>query len=165
MLEHPNIVFNREQLVRKTLAVKAQGKRLVFTNGCYDILHPGHVDLLARARALGDVLLVALNTDASVQRLEKGSGRPFNTLAARAFVMAHLSSVDLVTCFDETTPYELIRLIEPDILVKGGDWPIDKIVGADIVLARGGLVRSLPFVDGYSTTGLAERILHTAQSV
>ena len=158
MLEHPNIVFNREQLVRKTLALKAQGKRLVFTNGCYDILHPGHVDLLARARALGEVLLVALNTDASVQRLEKGSGRPFNTLAARAFVMAHLSSVDLVTCFDETTPYELIRLIEPDILVKGGDWTVENIVGAKETIERGGEVYSIPFLYDTSTTKTLQAI-------
>lgn len=163
MLTHPRMFFDHAALQARCKALQAEGKRLVFTNGCYDLLHPGHVDLLARARALGDVLLLGLNTDASVKRLDKGSERPFNSLEARAFVAAHLASVDMVTFFDEDTPYELIDRIQPDVLVKGGDWPVERIVGADIVRARGGQVYSLPLVDGFSTTNLAEKILHSAQ--
>ncbi len=131
---------------------------VVFTNGCYDILHPGHVSLLADAKKLGEILVLALNTDASVRRLGKGKDRPINSLSVRAFMAAHLESVDYVTCFDEDTPLEIITLLNPDVLVKGGDWPVDKIVGADVVQKRGGLVYSLPLLEGYSTTGIIERI-------
>ncbi len=131
---------------------------IVFTNGCYDILHPGHVALLAEAKSLGEVLVLALNTDASVRRLGKGSERPINSLSERAFMAAHLESVDYVTCFDEDTPLELITMLRPDILVKGGDWAKEHIVGADFVESYGGLVYSLPLLQGYSTTGLVQKI-------
>lgn len=131
---------------------------VVFTNGCFDILHPGHVDYLARARALGSRLVVGLNSDASVTRL-KGPGRPVNDQASRALVLAALECVDHVVVFDEDTPLELIRKVRPDVLVKGGDWSVDKIVGRDLVEARGGRVLSLPLLPGHSTTAIIERIL------
>jgi rfaE bifunctional protein nucleotidyltransferase chain/domain len=125
---------------------------LVFTNGCFDILHRGHVTYLAQARALGAAMVVALNTDASVRRLGKGDDRPINPLENRAAVMASLASVDLVTWFDEDTPFNLIELIKPECLVKGGDWQPDAIVGSKEVLARGGQVFSIPFLFNTSTT-------------
>ena len=131
---------------------------LVFTNGCFDILHRGHVTYLAQARATGAALVVALNTDASVRRLGKGEDRPINPLADRAALIAALGCVDLVTWFDEDTPLSLIRLIAPDVLVKGGDWAIDQIVGNDFVTARGGRVLSIPFEHQRSTTALIEKI-------
>ena len=139
--------------------LRAAGKKIVFTNGCYDIIHPGHVDLLERARALGDVLVLGLNSDDSVRRQNKGPERPVNPYPARAFVLAHLASVDAVTGFDEDTPEALIRAILPDVLVKGGDWTPDRIVGRDIVEARGGRVVSLPLLPGYSTTAIVNRLL------
>lgn len=157
MLLHPNIL-DTDKLRQRLTLWRASGKRIVFTNGCYDILHPGHVDLLARARALGDVLLLGVNSDASVRRLGKGNDRPINPFAVRAFVLAHLGSVDGVTCFEEDTPYRLIQEVLPDILVKGGDWSVDRIVGRDIVEEHGGKVISLPLLEGFSTTALVERI-------
>lgn len=133
-------------------------KRIVFTNGCYDILHPGHVDLLARARAQGDILILGLNSDASVRSLGKGSDRPVNPFSVRAYVLAHLASVDFVTEFEEPTPFELIKAIRPNVLVKGGDWSVDNIVGRDIVEADGGTVLSLSLLEGFSTTALLEKI-------
>ncbi len=133
------------------------GFRLVFTNGCFDLLHPGHVDYLERARALGDALVVGLNDDASIRRL-KGRGRPVNPLADRARMLAALRAVDMVVPFSEDTPLELIRRLEPDVLVKGGDYRIEEIVGAREVQARGGEVVVMPFLEGYSTTALIERI-------
>jgi len=136
----------------------ALARPLVFTNGCFDILHRGHVTYLDEARALGGALLVALNTDASVQRLGKGADRPVNALADRAAVIAALGSVDLVTWFDEDTPLSLILALRPDILVKGGDWAPERIVGAAEVLAWGGRVRSIAFRHERSTSALIERI-------
>jgi len=133
------------------------GLRLVFTNGCFDILHPGHVDYLQRARALGDRLIIGLNSDASVRRI-KGEKRPINTERDRAQVLSGLACVDHVIIFDEDTPYELIRAVRPHVLVKGGDWPLESIVGRDIVTALGGDVLSIPMLPGYSTTGIIERI-------
>lgn len=156
-LNHPKIL-SRDHLPAILEPYRTAGKRLVFTNGCFDILHPGHVDLLARARALGDLLILGLNSDASVRRQGKGEERPFNALAARAFVLAHLEAVDIITPFDEDTPLELIKIVRPQVLVKGGDWAPEAIVGADDVLASGGEVHSLPLLGGYSTTGLARRI-------
>ena len=138
-----------------------QGKRLVFTNGCFDLLHPGHCDLLARCKALGDLLLVAVNSDDSVVRL-KGPTRPVTPLAERMFVLAHLECVDLVTSFHEDTPYELLGEVLPDVLAKGGDWPVEKIVGRDLVEGCGGRVVSLPLLPGYSTTGTIARIVGKA---
>ena len=131
---------------------------LVFTNGVFDVLHRGHVTYLAEARALGASLVVALNTDASVRRLGKGTDRPINSLDDRMAVIAALESVSLVTWFDEDTPLTLIQSCHPDILVKGGDWPAENIVGATEVLARGGSVRSIPFRFQRSTTSLISRI-------
>jgi rfaE bifunctional protein nucleotidyltransferase chain/domain len=131
---------------------------LVFTNGCFDILHRGHVTYLAQARALGASLVVGVNSDASVRRLGKGADRPLNSLEDRMAVLAALESVTLVIGFDEDTPLQLIRLVKPDVLVKGGDWEPDRIVGADDVLARGGKVHSIPFRHERSTTALLEKI-------
>jgi len=132
-------------------ALSKAKRRSVFTNGCFDLLHKGHVTYLEKARALGDLLVVALNSDASVKSL-KGSDRPINTLADRLEVIAALESVDFVTWFDENTPLELICLLKPKLLVKGGDWKTSDIVGAQEVLTWGGKVRSLPYVEGKSTT-------------
>jgi len=131
---------------------------LVFTNGCFDILHRGHVTYLAQARALGASLVVGVNSDASVRRLGKGDDRPLNVLADRMALLAALESVSLLTGFDEDTPLELIRQVRPDILVKGGDWRPERIVGADAVLAWGGRVVSIPFLHERSTTALLEKI-------
>jgi rfaE bifunctional protein nucleotidyltransferase chain/domain len=131
---------------------------VVFTNGCFDILHRGHVTYLAQARALGASLLVAVNSDASVRRQGKGDDRPINTQQDRMAVLAALASVDLVTWFDEDTPLALILACKPDILVKGGDWPAADIVGAPEVLARGGQVHSIPFLHQRSTTATIGRI-------
>ena len=131
---------------------------LVFTNGVFDILHRGHATYLARSRSLGAALLVALNADASARRLGKGTDRPINRLQDRLAVVAALESVDAVTWFDEDTPEALIRACRPDVLVKGGDWPAERIVGAQDVLARGGRVVSIPFEHERSTTALVERI-------
>lgn len=131
---------------------------LVFTNGCFDILHRGHVTYLAQARETGEALVLALNTDASVKRLGKGDDRPINSLENRAAVAAALGCVDLVTWFDSDTPAELIEAIKPDILIKGGDWPVDRIVGAPETLARGGKVYSIPFLHQTSTTQTLEKI-------
>jgi len=136
---------------------RAAGQKIVFTNGCFDLLHYGHIHYLAEARALGDVLVIGLNSDASVQRL-KGAHRPHKDQVTRQFILAALACVDAVTLFEEDTPYSLIRLLQPDILVKGGDWKPEDIVGSDIVLGRGGEVRSLSFIEGYSTTGIEEKI-------
>ena len=131
---------------------------LVFTNGCFDILHGGHVNYLAQARALGASLLVAVNSDDSVRRLGKGPGRPVNPLAERMCVLAALESVSLVTWFDEETPLALIKACAPEVLVKGGDWAPQHIVGADTVLQRGGAVHSIPFLQQTSTSALLAKI-------
>ncbi len=131
--------------------------RIVFTNGCFDILHRGHAVYLAQARSLGDALVVGLNTDASVRRL-KGPERPLNAQADRAFLLASLACVDAVILFDDDTPEHLIHQVVPDVLVKGGDYTIDKIVGADFVMQNGGLVTTIPFVDGYSTTNIIQKM-------
>ena len=141
-----------------TLAVRrAAGARIVFTNGCFDLLHPGHVRYLAAARALGDVLVVGLNGDASVRRL-KGPGRPILGAAERVEVVAGLSAVDHIVLFEEDTPRELIAALAPDELVKGADWPSEEIEGRDLVLARGGRVERIPLVPGVSTSEIIRRI-------
>jgi rfaE bifunctional protein nucleotidyltransferase chain/domain len=136
--------------------VKSGKKKFVFTNGCFDLLHKGHVTYLEAARKLGDGLIVAVNADASVKRL-KGNDRPLNTLADRMDVLAALESIDYVTWFEEDTPLDLIRKLRPKILVKGGDWRPDQIVGSTDVLAWGGKVKSLPYVEGKSTTQLIKK--------
>lgn len=136
------------------------GKRIVFTNGCFDILHRGHVTYLTEARKLGDLLVVGLNADSSVKRL-KGNDRPINNERDRQYVLSQLKAVDFVEIFSEDTPLNLILKVNPKILVKGGDWKIDQIVGGKEVIANGGEVFSLNFVDGYSTTSLINKIQHT----
>ena len=136
------------------------GKRIVFTNGCFEILHRGHVTYLTEARKLGDLLVVGLNADASVKRL-KGPERPINNETDRQYVLSQLKAVDFVEIFTEDTPLNLINKVKPKILVKGGDWKIDQIVGAKEVIANGGDVFSLNFVDGYSTTNLINKIQDT----
>ena len=140
-----------EQFLKET-----ENKKVVFTNGCFDILHAGHVQYLNEAKAQGDVLVVGLNSDASVKRL-KGEERPINKELDRKFVLENLKSVDKVFIFEEDTPFNLISNVMPDTLVKGGDWKPDQIVGSDIVLANGGEVKSLSFKDGYSTTNIIEK--------
>jgi D-glycero-beta-D-manno-heptose 1-phosphate adenylyltransferase len=149
--------LNREQISEFCRRLRAQNKKIVFTNGCFDILHLGHVRYLADARKLGDVLFVGLNSDSSVKGL-KGPTRPVQNQADRAEILLSLKMVDAVSVFDEPTPLELIKLVRPDVLVKGGDWQPDKIVGRDFVESYGGKVRSLPFVKGHSTTSLVEKI-------
>ena len=139
------------------LAQARKGKKLVFTNGCYDILHRGHLELLAKAADMGNILIVGVNTDASVKRL-KGDDRPINHEQDRAFQLASLLCVDAVCLFDEDTPENLIKSIHPDVLVKGGDYTIDTIVGAQHVLSYNGSVEVIPFVEGYSTTSLISTI-------
>lgn len=157
-LLHPKM-HTLETLVLVLEACRAAGQRIVFTNGCFDIIHPGHVDLLARARAEGDFLVLGLNSDDSVRRQNKGPERPINPYEARAFVLAHLESVDAVVAFDDDTPLRLIEAVQPDVLVKGGDWTPERIVGASCVTARGGSVLSLALIEGYSTTSIVNRLL------
>ena len=136
---------------------KEKGSRIVFTNGCFDIIHLGHLDYLEQSRNLGDKLVVGLNTDRSVKQL-KGPGRPINSEKARARMLAALEFVDVVITFDEETPLELIKQVKPDILIKGNDYAIENIVGSDFVLAIGGKVKTINLLKGYSTTGLIEKI-------
>ena len=158
MASRSSKIVPRGRLAHRVAALRRAGKRIVFTNGCFDLVHPGHVRYLFAARRLGDVLVVGVNSDASVRRLGKGPARPLNRARDRAEVLAALEMVDVVTIFSEDTPSELIRIVEPDVLVKGGDWKPDRIVGADLVRARGGRVKSLPFAKGYSTTALIKKI-------
>lgn len=147
------MIINKIKNLNDLLKVITKNKTMVFTNGCFDIIHAGHVQYLEQAKQLGDILVVGLNSDASVKRL-KGANRPINNEDDRAIVLAALESVDYVVLFIEDTPYELIKALQPDVLVKGGDWTADKIVGADIVKAKGGTVLSLPFKDGLSSTNI-----------
>ena len=152
------MVLDREGFVRELARCRREGRKIVFTNGCFDLVHVGHVRLLEQARALGDVLAVGLNTDRSVSRL-KGPTRPIVSEAARAEVLSALRAVDFVTLFDEPTPLELIQSFVPDVLVKGGDYTPDTVVGRDVVEAHGGRVAILPLVGGFSTTGIIGRAL------
>jgi len=152
-------IVNREQALQSLKEFRKPGSKIVFTNGCFDILHPGHVDYLGQARDLGDVLVLGLNTDASVKRLNKAPNRPVNTEHARATVLAGLACIDLIVLFDEETPYELIKFLQPNVLVKGNDYKAESIVGYDIVKANGGQVVTIPMLEGYSTTKLIEKIL------
>lgn len=149
-------ILARDELLRRF--GRPREGRLVFTNGCFDLVHPGHVAYLQRARALGDALVVGVNTDASVRRLEKGADRPLVPEDDRALVVAALASVDAVTLFDEGTPRELVAALLPDLLVKGGDYAPEEMAGREEVEAAGGEVRVIPFVEGYSTSELVARI-------
>ena len=150
-------ILNLEKGVEIISDWKKNGLKIVFTNGCFDILHLGHLDYLEKSRDLGDKLVIGLNTDRSVKLL-KGPGRPINTEYARARMLAALAFVDAVIAFDEETPHELIIQVKPDILVKGNDYNIDNIVGSDFVLGNGGEVKTIQLLEGYSTTGLIEKI-------
>jgi D-glycero-beta-D-manno-heptose 1-phosphate adenylyltransferase len=153
---HPEILTLEEAILRFGRE-KRNGRRIVFTNGCFDLLHPGHVGSLEQARALGDALIVGLNSDASVREL-KGAGRPVLPERERAEILAALECVDAVVIFDEPTPREVIARLLPDVLVKGGDWPGAQIVGREEVEAAGGRVVSIPVVPGYSTTEILRKI-------
>jgi len=156
-------IYTREQLITLRAEWKRAGKRVVFTNGCYDVLHPGHIRLLESARSLGDVLILALNTDASVQRL-KGPTRPLISEDQRAELASALAAVDAVTFFNEDTPRELIAAVLPDVLIKGADWT-HFIAGREEVEAAGGKVLALPLEPGYSTTGILEQVLARASTL
>lgn len=141
-------------------SLKKQNKKIVFTNGVFDIIHRGHVEYLNEAKSYGDILIVGLNSDTSTKSI-KGSSRPINKEDDRAFVLTNLKAVDYIAIFEEDTPYNLIKIIVPDVLVKGGDWKPRDIVGSDIVLGSGGKVLSLKYVDNYSTTGIIKKISET----
>jgi D-glycero-beta-D-manno-heptose 1-phosphate adenylyltransferase len=150
-------IFTWPQIAKQCAVWRFLGKKIIFTNGCFDILHLGHIEYLSRASDLGGVLILGLNTDSSVRKI-KGDNRPVNNEKARAMALASLFFVDAVVLFAEETPYELIRLIQPDILVKGEDYEIDRIVGADIVRARGGEIKTIELTKGYSTSGIISKI-------
>src|SRR5215813_10084056 len=153
---HPGIL-SREEAVRRFGRANRGTRRIVFSNGCFDLLHPGHIQSLEQARALGDALIVGINSDESVREL-KGAGRPVLPELERAEILAALDCVDAVVIFDELTPREIISALLPDILVKGGDWPGNQIVGREEVEAAGGRVVSIPVVPGYSTTAILAKI-------
>lgn len=159
-----NKILFGSALSRNIAIWRFQDQKIVFTNGCFDILHLGHIDYLAKAADLGHVLIIGLNTDVSVSRI-KGPHRPLQDQESRAMVLASLEFVSAVILFDEETPYELIRLIQPDILVKGADYIPEEIVGYDIVKAKGGEVVTLEFLPGYSTSGIVQKILSSSGNV
>ncbi len=159
----PGKRLSREEAIAVAARLRTEGRRLVFTNGCFDILHAGHTDYLEKARAQGDVLMVGVNSDASVARQGKGKGRPFNTVDDRAVVLAALQAVDYVVPFDEDTPQDLIRAVTPHVLVKGEDWRDKGVVGRDWVEAHGGRVVLVPLTPGRSTTSVVERILNAGR--
>jgi rfaE bifunctional protein nucleotidyltransferase chain/domain len=151
-------VLSLERMIAERERLRRQNRRVVFTNGCFDLIHPGHIRVLREARSLGDVLIVAINSDRSVREL-KGSHRPIMNENERAEVLAALACVDYVITFDDLVPRETIKAIRPDVLVKGGDYTPDTIVGRDEVEAMGGVVKSLSYIDGFSTSDLIERII------
>lgn len=153
-----NKIVTKEQLVEQLQARRVRDARVVFTNGCFDLMHIGHTRYLQAARALGDLLVVGVNSDDSVRSLEKAPDRPIVPEAQRAEVVAALGCVDFVVLFSEPDPKALITAVQPDILVKGGDWSLDRIIGRDVVEARGGRVQTIPLVPGFSTTALIHRI-------
>lgn len=150
-------ILSNKALQGRLTEWRSQGKKLVFTNGCFDILHRGHLEYLAKAADKGDVLIIGLNTDASVRRL-KGEDRPVNDEQSRALILAALQFVDAVVLFDDDTPFELIKTVQPDVLVKGGDYKPKEIVGYDIVMAKGGRVLTIDLVEGYSTTAILAKM-------
>jgi D-beta-D-heptose 7-phosphate kinase/D-beta-D-heptose 1-phosphate adenosyltransferase len=153
----PGKLKSLEELKSAVLQAKARDQKIVFTNGCFDILHRGHLHLLREAKALGDLLIVAINSDRSVQQI-KGSARPVISQAGRAELIAALEMVDYVILFDEVDPYRLIEELRPDILAKGGDWSTDQVIGGDIVERGGGRVAVIPYLKGFSTTEIIERV-------
>ena len=155
-------ILDREQLRRACVLWNFKNMKVVFTNGCFDILHLGHIEYLAKAANLGDVLVIGMNSDHSVHRI-KGDNRPINDEHSRSMVLAALGFVTAVVLFDEETPYELIKTIQPDVLVKGRDYKPKEIVGHDIVLGKGGKVKTIELTPGYSTTGIEQKILKLHQ--
>jgi len=155
-----NKIVSRDGAAAMVNGWKSQGLNIVFSNGCFDIVHAGHVDYLSKARDLGDKLIIGLNSDDSVRRL-KGKGRPVQDENARAALLAAFSFVDAVVVFDEDTPFKLISTLIPDILVKGSDYSVENIVGADVVLKNGGKVETIDFLEGYSTSSIIDKILNT----
>jgi rfaE bifunctional protein nucleotidyltransferase chain/domain len=153
-----NKVVTQDQLVPLLAQARAQRKRIVFTNGCFDLMHVGHTRYLQAAKALGDLLVVGVNSDDSVQSLKKSPDRPLVSDQQRAEVVGALGCVDYVVLFTEPDPHALISAVQPDVLVKGGDWPVERIVGRDVVEGRGGVVKTIPLVPGVSTTALIHRI-------
>jgi rfaE bifunctional protein nucleotidyltransferase chain/domain len=150
-------ILSPEELKNQLAVWRFQNKKIVFTNGCFDLLHLGHIDYLSKAKDAGDVLIIGLNTDDSVSRL-KGDSRPLTNEHSRSVLLAALGFVDAVTLFDEDTPYELIKRVQPDVLVKGSDYKAEDVVGYDIVKAKDGEVITIDFVEGYSTTAIVEKI-------
>jgi D-beta-D-heptose 7-phosphate kinase/D-beta-D-heptose 1-phosphate adenosyltransferase len=151
------IVYSREEIKSIRLKLKQENKKVVFTNGCFDLIHPGHVDYLVKAKEMGDVLILALNTDESIKRI-KGDKRPILKQDERAFIVSNLKPVDYVIFFDEDTPQEIISELIPDVLVKGADWAVDKIIGREIVEANGGEVKTIKFVNDQSTSNIIKII-------
>jgi D-beta-D-heptose 7-phosphate kinase/D-beta-D-heptose 1-phosphate adenosyltransferase len=158
-----NIIKSRQEIIEIRKQLKQKGKKVVFTNGVFDLIHSGHVDYLVKAKEMGDVLILALNSDESVKRI-KGDKRPILLQNERAFIVSNLKPVDYVTFFEEDTPAEIIKNLIPDVLVKGADWSIDKIVGRDIVEANGGEVRTIDFVNDQSTSKIIQKILNNYKS-
>ena len=150
-------IFTREAITQEVVRLRLKSKTVAFTNGVFDILHEGHIAVLSEAASFADTLIVGVNSDASVKRL-KGDSRPVNNEHSRALIIASLIMVDAVVIFDEDTPLELIKAIEPDVLIKGGDYTIETMVGAQEVLARGGQVKFVPLQEGFSTTGIIQKI-------
>ncbi|MGP1515128.1 MAG: D-glycero-beta-D-manno-heptose 1-phosphate adenylyltransferase [Bacteroidales bacterium] len=151
-------IVDRKLLLQHLEIARVRGKKIVFTNGCFDLIHLGHVDYLSKARDLGDLLVVGVNTDMSVKRL-KGDSRPLQDENSRLEILASMSFVDYVTLFDEDTPLELIKSVQPNILVKGADYKIENIVGYEVVKSTNGEVRTIEFIEGYSTTHIVKKIL------
>ena len=151
-------IVSLEQLKRNIAVWRMKDMKIVFTNGCFDILHHGHIDYLSKASDLGDVLIIGVNSDSSVKKLDKGANRPIQNENDRALILSSLQFVEAIIIFNEDTPLELIKAIRPDVLVKGGDWKPEQIAGADVVKAKGGEVVIIPFVEGYSTTDIEKRI-------
>ncbi len=151
-------IQNKEQLARTLALWRFKDRKIVFTNGCFDLLHKGHVTYLAEAAELGDMLVVGLNSDASVKKLGKGVNRPIQDQDSRALILASLESVGAIIIFDEDTPVELIKFVQPDVLVKGGDWKPEQIAGYDTVKAKGGEVTIIEFIPGFSTTSIEKKI-------
>lgn len=151
-------IFTPDTILQKLAYWRFKGKKICFTNGCFDILHIGHADYLSKAASFGDLLIVGLNSDYSVKRI-KGETRPINPEAARAFLLASFQFVDAVIIFNEDTPYELIKIIQPDFLIKGNDYATEEIVGYDIVKQKGGEVITIPLVEGFSTSSIINKII------
>lgn len=155
-------IYTTETLKKAIALWRFADKKIVFTNGCFDLLHLGHIDYLSKAADMGSILIVGLNTDASVSRL-KGANRPLNNENSRLHILASLFFINGVILFDEPTPYELIKMVAPDILVKGGDYNVEAIVGYDIVKENGGEIRTIPFVPGYSTSAIEQKIIDSSR--